>query len=194
MRRRKTFTGRVLRVIKPELKLATVHDLAQYVSSSLVTIDLCNPSQGASQTQRVGEMITPVNIHGHLSFYTAPDYALTAPIKVTWAIIRYLPSSANTPVATDLLAYDTDPFSTWKVTRLRDFTVLRRRSFYLSETPGIAGANKRFRFYIRLRRTIRWDTGGYKHGGLLLIMLSDIGSGDNPPICHYETLVRYRDN
>ncbi len=196
-RRAKPMTvRRVRRIAGTELKYSrTTNEInVNPISGNLIAFT--SPiSQGVLVTNRVGNWLQPVNLHGHIVLTGVNHNEADQITEVRWGCFRWMEDdSVASPSIPDLLEDSANPDSPFKFASKGKFKILYTRVATVVNDHTNSQFTKRFRYYIKLSGGSRtmYDNATPRKNQLYFFALSDAAVGDEPTLKITNTL-RYTD-
>ncbi len=189
--------GRVKRIISAELKQdVTDVDFIPTNIAAPIILHLSDIAQGDLSTERNGNWIQPVNLHGYVTC-TGTDGATVDTLQVRVGLFRWLNDTSMDPPTVDRIMNDpgnpSGPFS------FRDksaFKILWSRFLNVQTNSDSPQFLKTMRYYVRLGRSRKalYDEAVFKKYQLFFFALSDgVGAGDDVRVSLTNTL-RFTDS
>ncbi len=189
--------GRVKRIISAELKQSvTDFDFVPtMIGTSLIT-HLSNIAQGDLSTERTGNWLQPINLHGYVTV-TGTAGASEETLQVRVGLFRWLNDQSVDPPDIGQIVNDTgNPSGPFSFRDKNSFKILWSRFVNVQTNPDSPQFLKTLRYYIRLGRSqkLLYDNAEFKKYQLFFFALSDgLVVGDEVQVSLTNTL-RYTDS
>jgi len=191
---------KVMRIIKPELKFREQRvGPANMVVAGTVSpvLDITSAiAQGTSATNRVGDFIKPVTLHGSMSLTgfdgaTAPVYR----VRVFCICWKEQFIAATSPLIADLYQNTADPWSPFKPSARGTFKLLWSRKFELVNEQNNPKFSRVYNYKVPLSRlpTITWDVAIPNRNHLMFFAVSTFAIAEEATI-EISNMFRYTDS
>ncbi len=198
--RRPMTVSRVKRIMAQELKVSVIgNDFIDVTIASPAIVPITGPiAQGDLNTQRTGNWIAPVNIHGYITV-KGSDAAVVDSFGVRATILRWNNDEANDPISIVKVQEDTAaPAGPFRFINKGAFKVLWTR--YITVINDIA--NPKFvttrKFYIRLSGApkVLYNINQSRKFHYFLLVTSDdlAAAGNNNPEFQIDSTFRFTDS
>ncbi len=200
MRRRPMTSGRVRRIIDAELKyhiLTAGGQAPSFVGDSQPLTELI--TQGDGVTQRNGNWIKPVNIHGTLRVTAVNDPGAISPVvDVRAMVIRWNEDlSVNPPTLAHVVNDPSAPGGQFNFENKGQFKVMWTKNFTLVNDDDNSQFTKLFKVYIRLSRSPKTLFDGAalaKKFHYIFYIFSDTNAAGEIPSYQIDFVTRYTDS
>lgn len=189
--------GRVKRIISAELKfLTTDFDFMPVSIGSPILTPLSNIGQGDLVTQRNGNWVQPINLHGYVTLtgtVGAPSQTLQARV----GLFRWMnDNSVDPPNIIQILNDPGNPSGPFSFRNKASFKILWSRFVNIQTDPNSPQFLKTLRYYIRLGRSSKalYDAALQKKYQLFFFAVGDgLVGGDDVQVSLTNTL-RFTDS
>ncbi len=199
-RRRPMTVRRVRRIVGAELKrnVFAVNGLAPAVDGFIEQMTFIN--QGVIATNRVGDWLDPVNMHGTVQVngfhnVTPASGEQTIQLRVVFFTWK-LDAQSGDPTVADIMDNDTSPNGHFNFTSKDQFKVLYTRHWTLIPDRDSPYFNRTLKYYIRLggHPKVTYDGISSKQNHIFFLIYSDVASGDPAvPAFRLDNVIRYTD-
>ncbi len=196
-RRRKPMTaGRVKRIIGAELKFTTTQRTSEIVNTlNPLILPLTQLPQGMTNSQRDGNRISPVNVHGNITLI-GEDAAAANFANIRVVIFRWdEDQTQRVPVIADIMQNVALLGGPFNIDNRGLFKVLWSRYFVVINNADNPSFKKTLRYYLRAAGPKMTFDGGAgadaKKYHLYLAVFSQ--SGDDPTVT-FDNTFRYTDS
>ncbi len=194
-RHRPMTTGRVKKIIGAELKFVSTNFRDAFTAAIPVLLNLSNMPQGDNNSQREGNRITPVNIHGHIT--VVGESAQTTDVTdIRLAIFRWnedIEATAN-PLAEEIMQNVAELGSSYNINNRGQFKILWSRYFTVVNNPDNSAFRRTLRFYVKLSGPkVLFDVNQPKKFHYFFMALSNSAEIADPQMI-LNTTFRYTDS
>ncbi len=189
--------GRVKRIISAELKQnVTDFDFIDVrVGTALIT-HLSNIGQGDLSTNRIGNWLQPINMHGYVTV-TGTVGASVETLQVRVGVFRWMNDQSVDPPDIGQIVNDTaNPSGPFSFRDKNSFKILWSRFVNVQTNADSPQFLKTLRYYVRLGRSQKtlYDAAEFKKYQLFFFALGDgLVAGDDVQVSLTNTL-RYTDS
>ncbi len=192
--------GRVKRIIDAELKFKVLSvgplTVPNLIGDFVSVTD--NIAQGDSATERIGNWISPVNIHGSV-LIQGNQLAQTTNTSVSFRVAFFQwkeDLQFQTPDAATIMQDTVAPFGPWNITNKGSFQVVWTRKFFVSNDDDNYFFTRKLDFYIRIGRRpkVLYDDGNPKKYHYFFFIMNDATDSTNLLQYFLDYTLRYTDS
>ncbi len=190
------FAQRVQRVVDSELKFAAIGASLQPIVGNQSEIILSNIEQGTGATNRIGNWIRPITVHGNVTIEGTPGaVASTFGVRVGVACWKH-DESLDPFQASDIMLSGAAPGGPFSVVQKGAFQVLWSRYVVVVNNDDNSKVIQQLRFKAGLGSLpkILYDGAINKKNHIFFFAVSDDTSGANPVTVEFDIMFRYTDS
>lgn len=200
MRKRRTramTVGKVKRIISAELKFdVSDFDLTPVRIGQPIVTHLSDIAQGDTASERSGNWIQPINMHGYVTLTGSPG-ATADTLQARVGVLRWLnDASVDAPTIAKIVFDPGNPSGPFSFTNKQSFKILWSRFVNIQTNPDSPQFLKTMRYYVRIGRgpKVLYDGTAIKKNQLYFFALADgLAAGDDVNISLTNSL-RYTDS
>jgi len=190
--------GRVKRIISAELKqLTSDFDLTPVRIGTSIVLSMSNVAQGDFASNRTGNWIQPINMHGYVTLTGTPGASVDT-LQVRVGLLRWMnDASTDLPDITQIVNDSGNPSGPFSFRDKNSFKILWSRFVNIQNNNDSPQFLKTLRYYVRMGRSQKalYDgpLTGKKYQLFFFALADGLAAGDDVQVSLTNTL-RFTDS